>query len=79
MEAKWDELGDWARALEHDPRAFAAIFDHHETRVFRHALQLTGNQHDAEEVTAASFFELWRRRDVVRLVAGHCDRGRGSE
>jgi RNA polymerase sigma factor (sigma-70 family) len=69
VDGSWDELGDWSRALEHDPRAFAAIFDHHEDRVFRHSARLTDSYHDAEDVTAASFFELWRRREVVRLVA----------
>jgi RNA polymerase sigma-70 factor (ECF subfamily) len=69
VDGPWDELGDWSRALEHDPRAFAAIFDHHERRVFRHAVQLADSYHDAEDVTAASFFELWRRREAVRLVA----------
>lgn len=70
MEDSWDELADWARALDRDPRAFAAIFDHHEGRVFRHSLRLVGSFHDAEDVTAASFFELWRRRDKVRIVQG---------
>jgi RNA polymerase sigma factor (sigma-70 family) len=69
VEDSWDELADWTRALGHDPRAFAAIFDHHEGRVFRHSLRLAGNYHDAEDVVAASFFELWRRREKVHLVA----------
>ncbi len=66
----WDEGDAWSRTLDHDSRAFAAIFDRHEGRVFRHSLRLTESYHDAEDVTAASFFELWRRRDRVRLVAG---------
>ena len=66
----WDELADWSRALNRDPRAFASIFDHHEGRVFRHSLKLVEGYHDAEDVTAASFFELWRRRERVRIVAG---------
>ena len=69
MDQSWDELEAWGRAKDHDARAFATIFDHHEARVFRHALQLTQNVADAEDVTAAAFFELWRRRDAVRLVA----------
>jgi RNA polymerase sigma-70 factor (ECF subfamily) len=64
----WDESAAWGRALGQDPRAFASIFDKHEDRVFRHSLHLTESFHDAEDVTAASFFELWRRRDRVRLV-----------
>jgi RNA polymerase sigma factor (sigma-70 family) len=70
VDDRWDEEAEWARALDRDPRAFAAIFDHHEGRVFRHALRLVGSFHDAEDVTAATFFELWRRRDKVRLVQG---------
>jgi RNA polymerase sigma factor (sigma-70 family) len=69
VDGPWDELDDWSRALQHDPRAFAAIFDHHEGRVFRHSVRLTDSHHDAEDVTAASFFELWRRREAVRLVS----------
>lgn len=70
MEERWDELGAWERARQHDARAFASIFDHHEGRVFRHSLHLTESRHDAEDVTAGSFFELWRRREAVRLVGG---------
>jgi RNA polymerase sigma factor (sigma-70 family) len=68
VDESWDELEAWARAKDHDARAFAAIFDHHEARVFRYSLRLTENVHDAEDVTAAAFFELWRRRSAVRLV-----------
>jgi RNA polymerase sigma-70 factor (ECF subfamily) len=70
VDQSWDELEAWGRAKDHDARAFAAIFDHHEARVFRHSLRLTRNVADAEDVTAAAFFELWRRRSAVRLVAG---------
>ena len=31
---------------------------------------MTANVHDAEDVTAAAFLELWRRRKSVRLVNG---------
>jgi RNA polymerase sigma factor (sigma-70 family) len=69
VDQSWDELEAWERAKDHDARAFATIFDRHEARVFRHSLQLTQNVADAEDVTAAAFFELWRRRDAVRVVA----------
>ena len=58
----------WARARTHDGRAFAELFDLHRDRVFRHSLRLCDGAHDAEEVTAAAFFELWRRRSRVALV-----------
>jgi RNA polymerase sigma factor (sigma-70 family) len=60
----------WASALAKDPQAYAAIFDLHSARVYRRALGLLGNTHDAEDVTAAAFFELWRKHRAVRLVGG---------
>ena len=65
-----DEASDWAAALNNDADAFVAIFDRHHDRVYRHALRLTGNVHDAEDVTAGAFLELWRRRKSVRVVDG---------
>jgi RNA polymerase sigma factor (sigma-70 family) len=65
-----DEPAAWAAALDNDGDAFAAIFDLHRDRVFRHALRMTSNVHDAEDVTAATFLELWRRRSSVRVVDG---------
>lgn len=63
-----NEVELWRRAKADDGRAFASLFDQHRDRVFRHCLRLLDNPHDAEEVTATSFFELWRRRDSVTLV-----------
>ncbi len=60
----------WARALAKDPLAYAELFDLHSARVYRRALGLLGNTHDAEDVTAAAFFELWRRHRAVTLVGG---------
>jgi RNA polymerase sigma-70 factor (ECF subfamily) len=65
-----DEPAAWAAALGKDGDAFAAIFDLHRDRVFRHALRMTASVHDAEDLTAASFLELWRRRKSVRVVDG---------
>lgn len=65
-----DEALDWAEALSNDADAFAAIFDRHHDRVYRHALRLTENLHDAEDITAGAFLELWRRRKSVRVVGG---------
>jgi RNA polymerase sigma factor (sigma-70 family) len=65
-----DEAETWQRALSGDGTAFAALFRKHQSRVYRRALSLVGQVHDAEDVTAAAFFELWRKRRSVRLVQG---------
>jgi RNA polymerase sigma-70 factor (ECF subfamily) len=65
-----DEASDWTAALSNDADAFVAIFDRHHDRVYRHALRLTENTHDAEDITAGAFLELWRRRKSVRVVDG---------
>jgi RNA polymerase sigma factor (sigma-70 family) len=65
-----DEGADWEASLANDANAFVSIFDRHRNRVYRHAFRMTANAHDAEDVTAAAFFELWRRRKTVRLVDG---------
>lgn len=70
MRSSKDEPGTWDAALTGDGDAFVAIFDLHHDRVYRHALRMTANVHDAEDVTAAAFLELWRRRRSVRVVDG---------
>ena len=65
-----DEPAAWVAALGNDGDAFAAIFDQHRDRVYRHALRMTANVHDAEDVTAGAFLELWRRRKAIRVVDG---------
>ncbi|RFA13667.1 hypothetical protein B7R22_13525 [Subtercola boreus] len=65
---RFEELAVWASARNGDAAAFADLFDLHRDRVFRQALRLTRSQHDAEDITAATFYELWRRRDAVRIV-----------
>ncbi|ABS03862.1 RNA polymerase sigma factor [Kineococcus radiotolerans] len=60
----------WAASLRGDSDAFGVLFDRHHARVYRHTLRLvpTGSSTDADDVTAAAFLELWRRREHVRLV-----------
>lgn len=65
-----DEAAEWAGACAGDSSAFADVYDRHRERVFRTALRLSGDRHDAEDITAAAFFELWRRRATVRVVGG---------
>lgn len=68
--AEQDEPAEWARACSGDSSAFAAVYDRHRERVFRAALRVSGDRHDAEDITAAAFFELWRRRSAARVVGG---------
>lgn len=70
VNAAGEEESTWTAALANDERAFIAIFDVHKSRVYRHALWLTANVHDAEDITAVTFLELWRRRKSVRVVDG---------
>jgi RNA polymerase sigma-70 factor (ECF subfamily) len=60
----------WARSLDGDAEAFAAVFDLHRDRVFGQAARLLEGRHEAEDVAASAFLELWRRRGDVRLVGG---------
>jgi RNA polymerase sigma factor (sigma-70 family) len=64
------EARTWSRAREGDGTAFAALFRQHQARVYRRAFSMLDSAHDAEDVTAATFFELWRKRRTVRLVDG---------
>lgn len=64
------EADTWRLAAAGDADAFAALFDLLHERVYRQALRLTLNSHDAEDLLAASFLELWRRRDQARVVNG---------
>lgn len=65
-----EETETWRQAVDGDGDAFARLFDRHHPRVFRHARRLTHDPHDAEDVMAAAFLELWRRRNKVRIVDG---------
>lgn len=58
----------WARVLDGDGSAFAALFVLHRDRVFGHSLRLVRTTHEAEDVTAMVFLEAWRSRSKVRLV-----------
>ncbi len=60
----------WARAQAKDPLAYAELFDLHSARVYGRARGMLSNVHDAEDVTAAAFFELWRKHRAVKPVAG---------
>ncbi|RAX43693.1 sigma-70 family RNA polymerase sigma factor [Arthrobacter sp. AQ5-06] len=65
----YGEEGLRHRSIQGQGDAFAMLYDLHRDRVFRHAHRLCGH-HDAEDIMAASFLELWRRRKQVRVVEG---------
>jgi RNA polymerase sigma factor (sigma-70 family) len=65
-----DDAGLWARVRQGDELALAALFDRHESRLFRHASRLLTHREDAKDAVAVAFFELWRKRASVRLVEG---------
>lgn len=66
----FDETAAWNGALAGDGTAFGQLFDAYSSRVYRHALRLASDVHDAEDVAAAAFLELWRNRGKVRVVDG---------
>jgi RNA polymerase sigma factor (sigma-70 family) len=60
----------WESARAGDGAAFAVLFRRHRSRVYTRALTLVAHVHGAEDITAAAFFELWRKRRSVRTVEG---------
>ena len=55
-----DELRAIARAKRGDPEAFAFLVESYETSVYRLALRMCGNAHDAEEVAQEAFVAAWK-------------------
>lgn len=64
------DAGVWDRVRQGDEHALAELFDRHEARLFRHASRLLTSREDAKDAVTIAFFELWRKREVVRLVEG---------
>jgi RNA polymerase sigma factor (sigma-70 family) len=60
----------WQVALTGDGESFAAVFERHQHRVFRHSLALVPSFDDAKDVVAVAFLEAWRKRSSVRFVDG---------
>lgn len=63
-----DDRDLWARACAGDGESFGVLFDRHHARVRRHAARLVEDAPDVDDVAAAAFLELWRRRRQVRIV-----------
>jgi len=60
----------WRLVLSGDSRRFGTIWDRHRDRIFRHLIASGNPAASAEDLTAATFLELWRRRRAVRFVDG---------
>ncbi|BDV30190.1 RNA polymerase sigma factor [Microbacterium terricola] len=60
----------WTRVRAGEEAALGALFDLHEARLFRHTRRLLSSREDAKDAVAIAFFELWRKRETVRLVDG---------
>jgi RNA polymerase sigma-70 factor (ECF subfamily) len=58
----------WAEVLAGHPDGMGEIWDRHRDRVFRHLLGAGAGTTEAEDLTAVTFLELWRRRAAVRFV-----------
>lgn len=60
----------WRMVLSGDSRRYGTIWDRHRDRVFRHLISRGHSASNAEDLTATTFLELWRRRGAVRFVDG---------
>lgn len=67
MEAASD-LELWEQAASGSDAAFGALFERHASAVYNYCFRRVGNWSAAEDLTSATFFEAWRRRDQVRLT-----------
>lgn len=70
VRAPREEVSWWEAALAGDGAAFNRLFALHRDAVFRYARRLVDVPADADDIAAAAFLELWRRRDTVRMVEG---------
>ena len=61
-----DELRAIAQAKRGDADAFAFLVQTYETSVYRLALRMCGNAHDAEEVAQEAFVAAWRGLPTFR-------------
>jgi RNA polymerase sigma-70 factor (ECF subfamily) len=58
-----DEIALVDAAIRGDARAFAALYDRHADRVYRHVYYRVANQPDAEDLTQQVFLQAWRAID----------------
>jgi RNA polymerase sigma factor (sigma-70 family) len=60
----------WRLVLAGDDRQYGLVWDRHHARIFHHLIGSGHTPSAAEDLTAATFLELWRRRGGVRFVDG---------
>lgn len=60
----------WPSVARGDHAAFTVLFERHAQRVWNYTYRLTASWPQADDLTAAVFSTLWRRRADVRLVDG---------
>lgn len=58
-----------SRAVQGDPEAFGALYERYVGRIYNYVYYRTGNQHDAEDITARVFLRAMRR------IRSYQDRG----
>ncbi|GAA2175309.1 RNA polymerase sigma factor [Agrococcus versicolor] len=68
MDAEQTDAQLWAAVVRGDGIAFAAMFDRHGDRVWRHVWRIMQHRQDTEDVVSATFAEAWRKRARVRIV-----------
>jgi RNA polymerase sigma-70 factor (ECF subfamily) len=49
------------RAIQGDSEAFGALYERYVSRIYNYVYYRTGNQHDAEDLTARVFYRAMRR------------------
>ncbi|OGO29052.1 MAG: hypothetical protein A2136_02285 [Chloroflexi bacterium RBG_16_54_11] len=59
--ANISETVDLNRAIQGDHEAFGMLYEQYVERIFNYVYYRTGNQHDAEDLTARVFFRAMRR------------------
>lgn len=60
----------WQWVLDGSAHEYAIFWRRHRDHVFHHHVRSGTSSSDAEDLTALTFLELWRRRAYVRFVDG---------
>lgn len=55
----------WSAALSGDEDAFVSIYELHADRIVTYCLRRGASPHDAQDVVAETFLQLWRQRERI--------------